>query len=83
MVAQAKLKSFHPDEATRAARIGWNALLAIHKDSGEPHIQRAVLRAVNLMAENGMFIKPGEVLQGPIEGDIGGTPVKLRAVDEN
>ncbi len=77
MVGQAKLKSFHPDEATRAARIGWNALTAIYDNTKESHTKRAILSAINLMAKNGMFDKPGEVLQGPIEGDIGGTPVQL------
>lgn len=77
MVAQAKLKSFHPDEATRAARIGWNALLNLAKTL--PNFSPGLTLVGSALAEmnkNDMFDKPGEVLQGPIEGDIGGTPVR-------
>lgn len=81
MVGQAKLKSFHPDEATRAARIGWNALLAIYDNTKKPGTKRVILSAIRLMNKNGMFDKPGEVLQGPIEGDTGGTPVELPPIE--
>lgn len=78
MVGQAKLESFHPDEATRAARIGWNALLSLAKTL--PNFSNELTfvgSALSEMNKNGMFDKPGEVLQGPIEGDIGGTPMTL------
>ena len=77
MVGQAKLKSFHPDEATRAARIGWNALLMLSKTLPNFSDELGIVgSALGEMNKNSMFNKQGEVLQGVIPGDIGGVPVR-------
>jgi len=64
------LPSHHASEELRAARLGWNALLNLSKDSSINAKARRVIG--NVMAEmnrTGMFDKPGEVKQGPIRGD--------------
>lgn len=58
------------NDELRAARMGWNALLNLRNYSGlstDDFIM--VNRVLDEMNKNGLFDKPGRVLQGPIPGD--------------
>jgi len=64
------LPSHHKSEELRAARLGWNALLNLSKDSSvSSNARRVIEKVMAEMNRTGMFDKPGEVKQGPIRGD--------------
>ena len=60
----------HKTDELRCARLGWNCILtrysSLHPESEEGIQLKGLLDEMN---KNGLFDKPGEVLQGPIKGD--------------
>jgi hypothetical protein len=77
------LKSFHPNEITRAARIGWNALSTLAKDETLDLATRNHIGLIlDTMNRKGVFDKPGTVLSGPIPGDIAGSYVTLADIQK-
>jgi len=73
---------FHPNEETRAARLAWNALLTLRNGNEIDWPTRGMIeRVMYEMNRNGLFDKPGIVLQGPIPGDFEGTPFDYSMLD--
>lgn len=60
----------HDDDSLRAARMGWNALLNLRKSTTLSSKDKQYIDDVmDEMNVNGLFFKPGKVLEGPIRGD--------------
>ncbi len=60
----------HATDELRTARLGWNVLLNLrnYSDLSEDDLTM-INHAMDEMNKNGLFEKPGRVLQGPIPGD--------------
>jgi len=70
-VLMQKFIPVHDNDALRAARLGWNALLNLSKDSSMVDSQAQYIgKVMGEMNKNGLFNKPGVVGSGPILGDL-------------